>query len=73
MRRDGSGLKDFQMVKVGAECSNNQTGSTSEMKKMSGHSQPQTPEQIGQGQARTSEESVKTEGDLKKTQTATHD
>ncbi|XP_052007845.1 leucine zipper protein 2 isoform X2 [Xyrauchen texanus] len=68
MRRDGSGPKDCQMVKVGADCSNNQTESTSEMKKMFGHSQSKTPEQIGQGQARTSEESVKTDGDLKKTQ-----
>ncbi|XP_052007847.1 leucine zipper protein 2 isoform X4 [Xyrauchen texanus] len=55
-------------AKVGADCSNNQTESTSEMKKMFGHSQSKTPEQIGQGQARTSEESVKTDGDLKKTQ-----
>nr|XP_055030577.1 leucine zipper protein 2 isoform X1 [Misgurnus anguillicaudatus] len=72
MRRDGSGLKDCQMVKVGAECSHNQTESASEMKKMFGHSQPQTPEQIEQGQARTSEDSLKSEGDLKKTQMPTH-
>ncbi|XP_051580354.1 leucine zipper protein 2 isoform X2 [Myxocyprinus asiaticus] len=68
MRRDDSGPKDCQMVKVGADCSHNQTESTYEMKKMFGHSQSKTPEQIGQGQARTSEESVKTDGDLKKTQ-----
>ncbi|XP_016416308.1 leucine zipper protein 2-like isoform X2 [Sinocyclocheilus rhinocerous] len=68
MRRESTGPKDCQMVKVGADCSHNQTESSSEMKKTFGHSQAKTPEQIGQGQARTAEESVKTDGDLKKTQ-----
>uniref|UniRef100_A0A671PCB0 Leucine zipper protein 2-like n=1 Tax=Sinocyclocheilus anshuiensis TaxID=1608454 RepID=A0A671PCB0_9TELE len=55
MRRESTGPKDCQMVKVGADCSHEQTF---------GHSQSKTPEQIGQGQARTAEESVKTDGDL---------
>ncbi|XP_076848507.1 leucine zipper protein 2 isoform X2 [Brachyhypopomus gauderio] len=41
MRRDGSGVKDCQMVKVGADCFQNQTVRTStEMAKMTGHTQP---------------------------------
>ncbi|XP_043072706.1 leucine zipper protein 2 isoform X2 [Puntigrus tetrazona] len=68
MRRESTGPKDCQMVKVGADCSHNQTESSSEMKKTFGHSQAKTPEQIGQGQARTAGESVKTDGELKKTQ-----
>ncbi|KAG1944680.1 leucine zipper protein [Pimephales promelas] len=69
MRRESTGPKDCQMVKVGAECSN-QTESSSEMKKTFGHSR--TPEQIGQGQERTAEEIGKTDGDLKKTQMDKH-
>ncbi|XP_016092485.1 leucine zipper protein 2-like isoform X2 [Sinocyclocheilus grahami] len=72
MRRESTGPKDCQMVKVGADCSHNQTDSSSEMKKTFGHSQAKTPEQIGQGQARTAEESVKTDGNLKKTQMDKH-
>ncbi|XP_067275122.1 leucine zipper protein 2 [Pseudorasbora parva] len=72
MRRESTGPRDCQMVKVGADCSHNQTESSSEMKKTFGHSQSKTPEQIGQGQARTAEESGKTDGDLKKTQMDSH-
>ncbi|XP_056334256.1 leucine zipper protein 2 isoform X1 [Danio aesculapii] len=72
MRRESTGPKDCQMVKVGSDCSHNQTESSSEMKKTFGHSQSKTPEQNGQGQARTAEESVKTDGELKKTQSDKH-
>ncbi|CAM4583633.1 unnamed protein product [Leuciscus chuanchicus] len=71
MRRESTGPKDCQMVKMGAECSN-QTESSSEMKKTFGHSRSKTPEQTGQGQERTAEESGQTDGDLKKTQMDKH-
>ncbi|XP_049339213.1 leucine zipper protein 2 isoform X2 [Astyanax mexicanus] len=61
MRRDPTGVKDCQMVKVGAECFQNQTERTSVEKTKTGHNQPRSSESSGHGSARTPADSGKTE------------
>uniref|UniRef100_A0A3B1JD20 Leucine zipper protein 2 n=1 Tax=Astyanax mexicanus TaxID=7994 RepID=A0A3B1JD20_ASTMX len=63
MRRDPTGVKDCQMVKVGAECFQNQTEKTSVEKTKTGHNQlqPRSSESSGHGSARTPADSGKTE------------
>ncbi|XP_026769131.3 leucine zipper protein 2 [Pangasianodon hypophthalmus] len=69
MRRDGTGVKACQMVKVGAECSQNQTERTSvEKSDQPAHHQPGTLEHTD---AQTSVNSGKMEGG-KKTQLDKH-
>uniref|UniRef100_A0AAR2IZV0 Leucine zipper protein 2 n=1 Tax=Pygocentrus nattereri TaxID=42514 RepID=A0AAR2IZV0_PYGNA len=72
MRRDGAGVKDCQMVKVGAECFQNQTERTSVEISKTGHNQPRSPESSGHGSARTPADSGKTEGAPEKTQVDKH-
>ncbi|KAK1784945.1 hypothetical protein P4O66_018376 [Electrophorus voltai] len=72
MRRDGSGVKDCQMVKVGADCFQNQTVRTStEITKMTGHTQPRGPGSSGYGSVQTSEDG-KMVGAPKKPQSDRH-
>ncbi|KAG5270349.1 hypothetical protein AALO_G00191650 [Alosa alosa] len=73
MRRDSSGVKDCQVVKVDGTCSQNQTEKASvETKKMMAHSTQKSHDRTGNGNARTSEGDMTMEGAIKKTHLDKH-